>query len=94
MKISAWSIRNPVPVVAMFLCLAYAGAVGYSNLRVNSMPDIQFPTVTVSVAQKGASPSELEAQVTGRMAGLVQASVSARVGDRIVLQGDVTLSGK
>jgi 3-hydroxyacyl-[acyl-carrier-protein] dehydratase len=36
----------------------------------------------------------LEAKVTGRMAGLIQASVSARVGDRVILQGEVTLAGQ
>lgn len=37
---------------------------------------------------------QLEAKITGRMAGLVQASIAARIGDRLVLQGEVTLAGQ
>lgn len=63
MKISSWSIRNPVPVVALFACLVYVGWSGYGKLRINNMPDIDFPTITVTVSQAGASPAELETQV-------------------------------
>ena len=62
--ISSWSIRNPVPTIVLFITLVYAGWQSYGSLRVNSMPDIDFPTVTVSVSQQGASPTELETQVT------------------------------
>ena len=37
---------------------------------------------------------QVEAKVTGRMAGLVQASIAVRVGDRVILQGEVTLAGQ
>ncbi len=62
--ISSWSIRNPVPTVVLFVILALAGTYSYFQLRINNMPDIDLPTVTVSVAQPGAAPSELQIQVT------------------------------
>lgn len=63
-QISAWAIRNPVPTIVLFLILSLAGAVSFSKLRINDMPDMDIPTVTVSVNRAGAAPVEMEAQVT------------------------------
>ncbi|MCO6048983.1 efflux RND transporter permease subunit [Mesorhizobium sp. RP14(2022)] len=71
-NISAWSIRNPIPTVVLFLALLVAGIWGFTQLRVNIMPDIDFPMVTVVVAQTGAAPTEIETQVTD----LVESAVS------------------
>jgi len=62
--ISAWSIKNPVPTIVMFVVMIYFGVLGYQELRINNLPDIDFPRVSVSVTQQGASPTELETQVT------------------------------
>jgi len=62
--ISSWSIRNPIPTIVLFLVLTVAGIAGFAKLRVNNLPDIDVPAVTVSVAQPGAAPPELETQVT------------------------------
>jgi len=70
--ISAWSIRKPVPTIVLFLILSLWGAVSFSKLRINDMPDVDMPTVTVTVAQSGAAPTEMETQVTR----LVEDSVS------------------
>ncbi|BAV46616.1 Cobalt-zinc-cadmium resistance protein CzcA [Mesorhizobium loti] len=61
--ISSWSIRNPVPTIVLFLSLSIAGLYGFMQLRTNNMPDIDLPTVTVTVSQPGAAPSEMEVQV-------------------------------
>ncbi len=61
--ISSWSIRNPVPTIVLFLSLTIAGLYGFMQLRTNNMPDIDLPTVTVTVSQSGAAPSEMEVQV-------------------------------
>ena len=63
-QISAWSIRNPVPTIVLFLFMALAGTVAFAKLRINNMPDIDIPTVTVSVSWSGAAPTEMETQVT------------------------------
>lgn len=69
--ISSWSIRNPVPTIVLFVTLVFAGWQAYGSLRLNSMPDIDFPAVTVSVSQQGAAPSELETQVTDIVEGVL-----------------------
>jgi HAE1 family hydrophobic/amphiphilic exporter-1 len=63
-NISAWSIKNPIPVVLLFIVLTVAGLQGFSKMRVNNFPDIDFPLVIVAAGQPGAAPPELETQVT------------------------------
>jgi HAE1 family hydrophobic/amphiphilic exporter-1 len=63
-QISSWSIRNPIPTVVFFLVMTIAGLMGFSSLRVNNWPDIDFPIVVVTVIRSGAAPVELQNQVT------------------------------
>jgi len=63
-QISAWAIRNPVPTIVLFLFMTLAGLVAFQKLRINNMPDVDIPTVTVSVSWSGAAPSEMETQIT------------------------------
>ncbi|MDG2531882.1 efflux RND transporter permease subunit [Caulobacter endophyticus] len=64
LRISAWSIRNPIPVAVLFIALIIAGVGAYFSLPVKQFPNVTFPAVTVSVTQSGAAPGELETQVT------------------------------
>jgi hydrophobic/amphiphilic exporter-1 (mainly G- bacteria), HAE1 family len=63
-NISAWAIRNPIPVFVLFLLLTLAGMLAFPTLRINNTPDIDLPSVVISAAQPGAGPSEIEALVT------------------------------
>jgi HAE1 family hydrophobic/amphiphilic exporter-1 len=63
-NISSWSIRNPIPIVLLFVVLTIAGISSYFNLRTNNFPDVDLPIVAVTVVQPGAAPTELETQVT------------------------------
>ncbi|MBV0892209.1 efflux RND transporter permease subunit [Paracoccus sp. Z118] len=63
MNLSTWSIRNPVPPIAIFLVLLIAGMVSFARLPVTAMPNIDLPLIDVSIAQQGAGPSELISQV-------------------------------
>ena len=71
-NISSWAIRNPVPPLVLFAALLIAGIVSFMRMDVNDSPDIDFPAVTISVAQPGAAPSELETQVTQRVESAVR----------------------
>jgi HAE1 family hydrophobic/amphiphilic exporter-1 len=64
LRISAWAIRNPVPVAVLFLALVVAGVIAYSGLAVKQWPNIDFPLVTVTVTENGAAPAQMETQVT------------------------------
>lgn len=67
MNISAWAIRNPIPVALMFLLLVLFGLTGYLKLQSNEWPDVSFPLVTVTVAQAGASPTTMESEITRKV---------------------------
>jgi multidrug efflux pump subunit AcrB len=75
-NISAWSIRNPVPAIVLFMALTIAGLVSFMRMDVNQNPEITFPGVAIIVSQPGAAPSELETQITQR----VEASVRSLEG--------------
>ncbi|OYX05600.1 MAG: acriflavine resistance protein B, partial [Caulobacter vibrioides] len=63
-NISSWSIKNPIPVILLFLLLTIAGLAGFRSMRINNQPDVDFPFVVVTAVRPGAAPSELETQVT------------------------------
>src|SRR6186713_914094 len=71
-NISAWSIRNPVPSIVLFVALTIAGVVSFMRMEVNDNPPIEFPLVSVGVSQPGAAPTELETQVTQRIEAAVR----------------------
>lgn len=71
-NISAWSIRNPVPPIVIFIALALAGIVSFSRMDVQNDPDIDFPVAFISISQPGAAPSELETQIAQRVEAAVR----------------------
>ncbi|MEQ1651232.1 MAG: efflux RND transporter permease subunit [Hyphomicrobium sp.] len=61
---SAWAIRNPVPPILLFAVLCLLGAISFMRLPVTKFPNIDVPVILVQVTQGGATPAELETQVT------------------------------
>jgi HAE1 family hydrophobic/amphiphilic exporter-1 len=85
-NISRWAIKNPIPVLMLFVMLTLAGIVGFNSMRINNNPDVDLPLVVVSASRPGAAPSELETQVTrlieDSIAGLGQVRhITSTVGD-------------
>jgi multidrug efflux pump subunit AcrB len=70
--ISAWSIRNPVIPLVFFTGLLIAGIVSFLRMDVTNNPDVEFPGVIVLIAQPGASPTEIENQITQRVESAVR----------------------
>jgi hypothetical protein len=66
-NISAWSIRNPVVPIVLFLGLTLAGLVSFMGMKVQNNPDIEFPMVIVEISQPGAAPTEIENQITQKV---------------------------
>ncbi|HEX2801922.1 MAG TPA: efflux RND transporter permease subunit, partial [Phenylobacterium sp.] len=62
--ISAWAIRNPIPVAVLFLALLLAGMISFGALPIKQYPNIEFPLVSVTVTENGAAPGEMETQIT------------------------------
>ncbi|TCM20902.1 HAE1 family hydrophobic/amphiphilic exporter-1 [Novosphingobium sp. PhB165] len=64
LRISAWAIRNPIPVALLFILLTVSGVVAYMRMPVKQFPNVNLPIVTVTVTQSGAAPTEMENQIT------------------------------
>lgn len=62
--ISAASIRRPIPAIVLFLVLLLLGLMSFRQLPVTRLPAVDLPIVSVAVPQYGASPAEIETQVT------------------------------
>jgi multidrug efflux pump subunit AcrB len=67
MNVSAGSIRRPIPAVLLFLILTVTGLLGFQSLSVEEFPDIDLPEVVVSVSWPGATPSQMEAEITRKI---------------------------
>ncbi|MGA2951495.1 MAG: efflux RND transporter permease subunit, partial [Caulobacteraceae bacterium] len=64
LRISAWAIKNPIPVAVIFIAACLAGFLSYFALPIKQYPNIEFPAVMVQVTRAGAAPAEMENQVT------------------------------
>jgi multidrug efflux pump subunit AcrB len=64
---ASWSIKNPLPTIVIFLFIGMVGWFSFRSLGIDDLPNIDIPVVSVTVVQKGASPSELELQVTKKV---------------------------
>ena len=71
-NISAWSIRNPVVPIILFIGLMLMGVVSFMQMKVQDMPDLEFPAVSVAIMQPGAAPTEIETQITQRVEAAVR----------------------
>ena len=67
MNFSSWSIRNPIPVVLLFLMLTVAGLYSFRSMRIQNMPDMEFPMVTIAASLQGATPGQLENDVARKI---------------------------
>lgn len=64
MKIWDISVRQPVFITMVVLAIVVLGIVSYLRIPVDLLPDVSFPVVSVSTSYPGASPDEVEDQVT------------------------------
>src|SRR5687768_15657877 len=67
LNVSTWSIRNPVAVILLFILLTVAGIGGFSAIKVQNFPDIDFPIITVTAELPGASPPQIESDVARKI---------------------------
>ena len=67
LNVSAWSIRNPIPAVMLFVLLTVAGFIAFGSMKVQNFPDLDLPTIQVSASLPGAAPSQLETDVARKL---------------------------
>ena len=73
------SIANPVMAVMVMLAFVVLGLFSYQRLSLDQFPNIDFPTVVISMDYPGASPEIVEAEVTKKIEEVVNtvAGISA-----------------
>ena len=67
LNISAWSIRQPLPSIVMAAALIAIGLISFHRMPITRNPNIDVPVISVIITQFGASPAELELQVTKKV---------------------------
>jgi multidrug efflux pump len=98
MNFSEIFIRRPVATTLLTIGVALAGAVAFKQLPVAPLPQVDFPTISVSAALPGASPEVMAATVAtplerslGRIAGVNEITSSSSLGNtNITLQFDLS----
>src|SRR5262245_47114291 len=64
MQLVDFATRRRVTVVMCMLALALFGFVSLSRLKVNLLPDLSYPTLTIRTELVGAAPLEIETLIT------------------------------
>ncbi len=93
-SMSGLFIRRPVMTVLVMLSILLFGLIGYKQLPVSDLPDVDFPTINISASMPGASPQTMASSVAtvlekefSTIAGIDSMSSVSTSGDtRITLQ--------
>ena len=98
MSISTPFIQRPVATTLFLVAMTLAGGIAYTLLPVSALPEVDFPTITVSANLPGASPEVMAASVATplekqftRIAGVTEMTSSSSVGSaQVTLQFDLS----
>ncbi|MBW8782936.1 MAG: multidrug efflux RND transporter permease subunit [Verrucomicrobia bacterium] len=98
MKFIQTFIDRPVATTLLTIGIALAGSIGFKLLPVASLPQVDFPTISISASVSGASPETMAATVAtpleralGRIAGITEMTSASSLGStRITLQFDLS----
>ena len=97
MNISAPFIQRPVATTLLTIAIALSGVIAFRLLPVAALPQVDFPTISVSASLPGASPQTMATSVAtplerqmGRIAGVTEMTSTSTMGStNIVLQFDL-----
>ncbi|MDH3383400.1 MAG: efflux RND transporter permease subunit, partial [Deltaproteobacteria bacterium] len=64
MNLPEFSVRRPIFVTMVTLIVVILGAVSLSRVRIDLLPSIELPTITIRTEYEGASPVVMERLVT------------------------------
>ncbi|MGO8818711.1 MAG: efflux RND transporter permease subunit [Terriglobia bacterium] len=98
MNISSPFIRRPVATTLLTVAVALAGAIGFEVLPVAPLPEVDFPTISVSAGLPGASADIMASSVAtplerqfGHIAGVTEMTSASSLGaTSITIQFDLS----
>jgi len=97
MHVSDWFIHRPVGTSLLAIAITLVGAICYFQLPVSSLPQVEYPTVSVSASLPGASPETMASAVAtplerqfGLIAGITEMTSTSALGQTsVTLQFDL-----
>jgi multidrug efflux pump subunit AcrB len=92
MNFATWSIRNPIPALVLFALMTLAGLLGFHRLAVKDFPDLDFPTVQVSLRLPSASPTQLETEVARRVEDSIATLEGLKHIRTVITEGQVSVT--
>ncbi len=98
MNVSAPFIHRPVATTLLTIAIAIAGAIAFNVLPVSPLPQVDFPTISVSASLPGASAEIMASSVAtplerqfGHIAGVTEMTSTSGLGTTsITIQFDLT----
>ena len=98
MNISAPFIRRPVATTLLTVGMTLAGAIAFNVLPVSPLPQVDFPTISVSASLPGGSPEIMASSIAtplerqfGHIAGVTEMTSSSSLGSTsVTLQFDLS----
>ncbi|PZU11479.1 efflux RND transporter permease subunit [Sphingomonas sp.] len=98
MNLSAPFIRRPIGTLLLTIGLMMAGVAAFFAMPVSPLPQVDFPTISVSASLSGASPQTMATSVAsplekrlGTIAGVTEMTSQSGIGSaRITLQFDLS----
>src|ERR1700690_4281137 len=98
MNVSAPFIHRPVATTLLTVAIALAGAIAYAVLPVAPLPEVDFPTISVSSGLPGASADIMASSVAtplerqfGHIAGVTEMTSASTLGSTsITIQFDLS----
>ncbi|RYD02666.1 hypothetical protein N752_23720 [Desulforamulus aquiferis] len=85
------SLKRPVFATVTILALVALGIISYIGLNINDYPEVEFPYVSVTIVQPGASPQQIETKIIhkleeamGQISGVKHIYANAQEGVAIV----------
>ena len=97
MSLSSPFVHRPVGTTLLTVAITLAGALGYGLLPVSPLPQVDFPSISVSASLPGASPETMASAVAtplerqfGRIAGISEMTSASTLGtSSITMQFDL-----
>jgi HAE1 family hydrophobic/amphiphilic exporter-1 len=73
MKLPQFSVSHPIFTIMLALIVILMGLVSFLRLPIDLMPDITYPTLSISTSYANASPEEMEEIITRPIEGAMAA---------------------
>jgi multidrug efflux pump len=91
MSFSSWFIHRPVGTTLLSIAITLAGGICYFLLPVSSLPQVEYPSVSVGASMPGASPETMASAVAaplerqfGLIAGITEMTSTSMLGQTSV----------